>query len=513
MSERFDPNKPSDKNSTSEHENNTESGLFYLDDFREKRDESASEYKKIGAKILNIVDIRAIDQSDDNKLRYVENYATDYELPPLPTFSLVEGGTSAVSSGGDFIEDEPSKTLDARKIVDQLYALNQDVRLSSETGASDQYLMSSVDLTELNLPLGYSYDKENGLSSYNNENLNVVINKSSLVDSFRGDQADEFSEYHSRLLDKRISSETDLLKAEVPKTDSQKAQIDGIINIINNERLSRGQEKLFIDNRFVHFFEKEAWKKKYPNHNAWFDPAKQSSCAIEPKSKIGLLDVIGHELIHGGDYNAITKKQGKASEVNRIGFSMKKDNLMYFSMISEAVTLERLRSLVTSELENNPYYADEVAEAEVVKSKNLNARYPRFTKQGKRKMGPRVFTPDGALAAQISEDGIMAVYGDSYREDRQSLNTLTSKIAKYTNHTNEEVFDMFVDVNVTGNYLPVARIMEKTFGKGSFRKLGENSTNSKDFTKFTKKLGFMHATNKAKQFTKNIFNKFSKIFK
>lgn len=37
----------------------------------------------------------------------------------------------------------------------------------------------------------------------------------------------------------------------------------------------------------------------------------------------------------------------------------------------------------------------------------------------------------------------------------------------------DEIIDMFIRAQVTGNILPVARLIEKTFGKGYFRKLSE----------------------------------------
>ena len=37
----------------------------------------------------------------------------------------------------------------------------------------------------------------------------------------------------------------------------------------------------------------------------------------------------------------------------------------------------------------------------------------------------------------------------------------------------EEILDMFMKAQVTGNLLPVARLIEKTFGKGAFRKLSK----------------------------------------
>lgn len=44
-------------------------------------------------------------------------------------------------------------------------------------------------------------------------------------------------------------------------------------------------------------------------------------------------------------------------------------------------------------------------------------------------------------------------------------------LGKFANK--EEIMEMFIKTQVTGNLLPVARLFEDTYGKGSFRKLGE----------------------------------------
>ena len=37
----------------------------------------------------------------------------------------------------------------------------------------------------------------------------------------------------------------------------------------------------------------------------------------------------------------------------------------------------------------------------------------------------------------------------------------------------EEVFEVFAKGMITGNILPVGRLVERTFGKGTLRKIGE----------------------------------------
>ncbi len=44
-------------------------------------------------------------------------------------------------------------------------------------------------------------------------------------------------------------------------------------------------------------------------------------------------------------------------------------------------------------------------------------------------------------------------------------------LEQFTNQ--DEVFEEFAKGMMTGNILPVGRLIERTFGKGTFRKIGE----------------------------------------
>jgi hypothetical protein len=60
--------------------------------------------------------------------------------------------------------------------------------------------------------------------------------------------------------------------------------------------------------------------------------------------------------------------------------------------------------------------------------------------------------------------------------ERKRLQKLLGEIVEKSNgkfKDIDEVFDEFAKANFSGNYLPLARIIEDIFGKGSFRKLAE----------------------------------------
>jgi len=67
---------------------------------------------------------------------------------------------------------------------------------------------------------------------------------------------------------------------------------------------------------------------------------------------------------------------------------------------------------------------------------------------------------------------------NSYPDERQDFNNILRMIAhknpdRFTSQ--EEVFDLFARAYFTGHVLEVARLIESTLGKGSFRKIGEET--------------------------------------
>jgi len=80
----------------------------------------------------------------------------------------------------------------------------------------------------------------------------------------------------------------------------------------------------------------------------------------------------------------------------------------------------------------------------------------------------------------VNEDG--SDYEDfSYRAQRKVLKYVCEEIKKqYPEQFKDssEVYKLFLKVHFTGQLLPIARLMEKTFGEGSFRLLGNMETSN-----------------------------------
>jgi hypothetical protein len=86
-----------------------------------------------------------------------------------------------------------------------------------------------------------------------------------------------------------------------------------------------------------------------------------------------------------------------------------------------------------------------------------------------------------SLRRKVDEDGNAKYVAitHSYNDDRiifhQLLNQLFVK-NKDTFDSEEQIFNLFAKATLTGKLLPVARLIEKTFGKGSFRIMGIKSS-------------------------------------
>jgi hypothetical protein len=144
-------------------------------------------------------------------------------------------------------------------------------------------------------------------------------------------------------------------------------------------------------------------------------------------------------MIHAKSYNAaqITNETNPKLRIYRVGLRIKTrdDKSTFLRNINEAVTVELTKKCLLGII-NDPIFYGEDEQKEKFKN-------------GK---------------------------GFGYPRQREILKTLIDKIygknpGKFKNK--DEVFDLFAEGAVTGNILPLGRVIEKTFGKKTLRKIGE----------------------------------------
>lgn len=165
----------------------------------------------------------------------------------------------------------------------------------------------------------------------------------------------------------------------------------------------------------------------------------------------------------------------------------------YFTNLNEAVT-EEATIRFASKLFDNKLFSEERKQ-----TKKLMAKYPNAQSDSG---GP--FFTNNTYCADIDKkktwgQAIGRMFGRermiaeafTYPDERKILNTLIDKIfvrnpEKFKDR--EEVFEVFCKSMITGNLLPMGRLIDNTFSHGTLRKIGELDQNIGEQEEFVNSL-------------------------
>lgn len=224
-------------------------------------------------------------------------------------------------------------------------------------------------------------------------------------------------------------------------------------------------------------------------------------------SKLLLASVVAHELFHLKSYkSARVGKSGDGALLYRSGLSMidTKDSgaeageeREYFAVLEEAIVVECTKKFL-DEISQDAEFSEE-AQA-VRKFKDWVAAYYRrpgnpeekakvLERELKYITGPQdkveqvlAFSDEEESRQTYAAEMLRSLYEEGKiemmerYEEREKLYKLLDMLVEKSSGKfkgRDEVFDEFAKANFSGNYLPLARMVEGILGKGSFRKLAE----------------------------------------
>lgn len=226
---------------------------------------------------------------------------------------------------------------------------------------------------------------------------------------------------------------------------------------------------------------------------------KQRIVVERPESDISFAVMVAHELFHLKSPKMAQISNGKGvpyrSGVTAFDRSGKTE---YFAELEEAIVAEMTRRFYESEVVGSQLFETEIKKTGEIKSwigKVLDAR--GVDESMKRKILDEIFfVPDADDMLEVinrhdktEEYKIGYVNGaferllgnkeialsERYRE-RKELYGLIDAIADGSEgefESREQIFGEFAKANFSGKLLPLARMIERSLGKGSFRKVGE----------------------------------------
>lgn len=220
----------------------------------------------------------------------------------------------------------------------------------------------------------------------------------------------------------------------------EELEIISIVNDATNQILEKYDlEKFDIPPENIHVMKRSIALKIYEflslsKRQGDFSQSSEAGEIIDPASKMELAKAALHEVIHFKSYNAIQKEMDEKGWLGpyRVGLEVhsRDGKNVYFKSLNEAVT-EELTVRTLPQIVEKPVLQDE---------KNKINSYP------------------------------------SYEKEREYLNDLIDVILKENKDKfkdRDEVFEIFSKAMMTGNILPLGRLVEKTLGKGSFRRIGK----------------------------------------
>lgn len=267
------------------------------------------------------------------------------------------------------------------------------------------------------------------------------------------------------------------LEEEVKKTAEQKELIAFISQKLPEFVKRYGGDPLVISEDKIHILPDKYFSGQA---RAFYHLTKQNIYIrnVSDRPLIDFAKSLVHEELHWNSFQSIQFGE-KEEKMRRAGFKIVKgqeSESAYFKSMNEAVIEELTKRFCNEFFKQAPVLKEEVEKLEAVKRHRAEIA-------SQSNIDPAVmdeWLKEAAYVAPASaeenaEEAIIHRY--AYVKERRELNQLIAEL--YENNKNdfqseEEVFILFAKAVLNGRLLPVARLVEKTFGKGAFRKLGEH---------------------------------------
>lgn len=208
--------------------------------------------------------------------------------------------------------------------------------------------------------------------------------------------------------------------------------------------------------------------------------------------KLAFLQTLVHEVLHVNSFLSFQKLRGQEAErgykltarseageeetislgLRRTGFRIRsRSGNVYFYDLDESIITELTMRFDWKYFPQLPQLAGECQ------------RRQEILEGGSRRLGKSIEKLRREIANVTTnrlEDGrwVTTLKGYSWDKERAKFNKLIDDLYEKNESefsSREEVFDLFARAVMTERLLPVARLVEKTFGKGSFRKIGEGA--------------------------------------
>lgn len=278
---------------------------------------------------------------------------------------------------------------------------------------------------------------------------------------------------------------------EVEKEAWQIEVIDLANTVVNGLREKYGLEKFEVPSKNVHIVERDRWLKEEVSDDseeiglARFSYGPQEIVLMEGRSRLSFAHSVIHEILHFNFHHAI---RGERDSGGRLVYKEYRRGLVlnparprgqdpYLFVELDEVVTELIARKLLKLVWDDDLFAEEMSETR----KTLEGVNRKREEDGKRKivLGERYYRFYLEEDSDIEDLGSVNVERFSYQDERMVFRKLINKLQEKNKkefESAEEVYDVFENAYITGNMTELGRLIERTFDRGIFRKLGEAKT-------------------------------------
>ncbi len=207
----------------------------------------------------------------------------------------------------------------------------------------------------------------------------------------------------------------------------------------------------------------------------FFNLDKQAIFVVKNFPKLKFVGSLVHEMLHFNSFNSLNRSIDKKTDElvikkRRSGLNVyiRGESEPYFNDLDEAVITELAIRFDWRHFADLEFIKEEF--------KNMEDFRRRLYMKGKKETADELEAVAVEVVGQSSSLYTATSIRRSYSDERKMLWTIINEIYKDNKDkfsNTEEIFGIFAGAVMSGKLLPVARLIEKTFGKKTFRTIGE----------------------------------------
>jgi len=291
--------------------------------------------------------------------------------------------------------------------------------------------------------------------------------------------------YENHLANMEVDRKREIENNELPKTEEE-LQFINMSNEQTNELLRfSGVEPYDVPEGNFHKVKATIYKKYEPETTAGFFEAHYQMIMLNadfvPKNRLREALVIFHELLHMKSYLAyhvVAEDNGKGimlhTSAYREGVDVKSspkkalsgDDHDHFYGLNEAIVSHEEKRYLQKLLGASLFEKErqDLMSSETEPMKNILMKERRIPE-------------DEFIAINLSEGYYLSI---GYQAQRKVLNYICEQIAKDTNRSADDIHGEFLKSQITGKLVSLGKLVENSFGKGSFRRLGDMTEKGED---------------------------------